>query len=248
MSVRIIENFWSTYAQNKDVVTRCFMHHFNRHPDAEGIDGSFNNLLVKMHEMGVFERFNLRRLAEAAGKTELLSKEVITEADLKEAGINVQKKWEQFLYKWIEKIVNDQYNANGKRSRKFINNYNSMDYGVSVEERTPWIETEEEARAYEDKLAKDSGDRRGRIFPPTFENRYVAGEENFDNQFEAQSASDLKNKIMSRLTGKNDHAVFTLMLQDYSDKEIGEKLEVSQQYVSTITRKIRGTAKKLCAE
>jgi hypothetical protein len=247
MTVRIINNFWSIYKDNKAVITRCFHHHFNSNPDADGIDGSFNNLIVELHRLNIFEKFNLRKLAEAAGKTDLLNKETLTEEDLIRAGIDVQKKWEQFLFNWIKSILNHKYVANGKHSRRFIRSAEVADYGIPMEDRSPWIETEKEARSYEDKLATDSGDRRGRVIPPTFDNRYIAGEDEFDDQLEAQSAADLKDHIMSKLTGIKEQKVFTLMVQGFSEKEIAHELNYSQQYINILIRKIRNVTEKICA-
>ena len=248
MTTRIVENFWDKIKTNEPIIKRCFVHHFKRHPDPEGRDASYNNLLIRLNELKVFERFELRKLVIAAKAEGLIGDRTLTPELLKEIGINVEKKWEQFLYKWIENIVNYEYNRNGNRSRRFVNGETLTDYGTPKEDVTSWIEDREEAKTYEQKYAEYGEERRGRLFPPTFSNRYIAGEEGFDNQLEAFSASELRSQIIKRLTGKNDRAIFDLMEQGISEKEIGEKLDFSKQYVGSVIRKIRGITTQLCPE
>lgn len=249
MSVRIVENFWNKVSENENLIRRCFIHHFKRHPDPEGIDASYNNLLIKMEELGVFGRFDLQRLVIAAGVEGVLKDNDITPEALKGLGINVDKKWEQFIYKWIESIVNNEYNRNGKHSRTFVRGEELSDYGIPNGEKTSWINNEQDAKSYEEKFnSYDDTDRRGRRFPPTFSNRYKAGEDGFDDQSEALSASELRDKILSKLTGKNDRAIFELMEKGLLDREIGAELGFSKQYVSSVLKKVRAVAAQLCPE
>lgn len=240
MTVRIVENFWKNVENNKDLILRCFLHHFKRHPDPDGEQASYSNLLIKMNEYGVFNRFDLERLIIAAGVEGVLTGNPITETDLINAGINVEKKWEQFIYKWIEKILNEVYNRNGKFSRTFKHGYDLFDYGIPEADKTPWIHDQEEAADYEKKFNSYSEtDRRGRTFAPTFSNRYIAGEEGFDDACDAFSAMELRKRILSRLTGINDRAVFELMEKDLTESEIARELNFSTSYVGKVSRKIR---------
>lgn len=246
MSIRILKNFWDNYDIHNKLIRRCFSYIYNRHPDPEGKLLSYNNLLVKMHEYNVFERFDINKLIIAAGISVVLSEKENSEEVLLKAGIDINKKWEQFIYKWIEKIVNDEYNKNGRLSRRFIPGDTHTDYGIPREDASSWITDAEEAITYEKKFAEYTDDRRGRKFPPTFSNRYIAGEEEFDNQLEALEATDMRDNILSKLSGKNDKAVFLLLEQGLSEKEISEKLNFSQQYVGTIIHKIRNLVSQLC--
>lgn len=249
MSVRIVEKFWETVQKNEPLIRRCFVHHYNRHPDPEGMDASYNNLIVKLNEHGVFDRFELRKLVVAAHAEGVIGDQELTPELLKSIGINVEKKWEQFVYKWIEKFVNEEYNKNGTRSRKFLHGDELSDYGIPKEDRSMWIEDRKEAQEYEEKFAAyKEEDRRGRKFPPTFSNRYVAGEDNFDNQLEALSAADLRNQILKRFTGKNDLAVFELLETGMAEKDIAEKLDCSRAYVGVSIRRIRDITNQLLSK
>jgi len=246
MPVRILESFWENVKNNEKLIRRCFIHHFNRHPDPEGIESSYNNLLVKLDEHNVFGRFDLRKLMVAAGLSLALSNSVVTEEALTSAGVDVNKKWEQFIYKWIENIINEEYNRNGKRLKRFLHGDRLVDYGIPKEERTSWIHDAEEAAMYEERFLKYTEDRRGRKYPPSFTNRYVAGEDEFDSPVDALEVGDLRGDILSRLSGKNDVSIFTLLTQGLTEKEIAEELNFSQQYVGTIIRKIRKITEQLC--
>jgi len=248
MSVRILENFWDNFRNNEALIRRCFSHHFSRHPDCGGVDESFNNLIVCLHEMRVFEKFDLKRLLIAAGKEGLVDMDNVTEEALKNVGINVDKKWEQFIYKYIEKILNMQYNRTAKLIKRTAHGDTLADYGLPVESVTSWISTAEEATDYEEKYTKYSEeDRRGRVYAPSFSGRYIAGEEGFDNQLDATSVSDLKNRISSELHTDLDHTVFQLLtVEGLSEKEIAIKTETSQQNVNRILLKIKKITRKLC--
>jgi hypothetical protein len=248
MSVRIVENFWDNFFNNEVLIRKCFFHHYNRHPDPENLDGSYNNLIIKLHEYNVFGRFDLKKLMVAAGlSVAFIQSDMEAEAELDGAGVNLSKKWEQFIYKWIEKIINEEYNKNGKRSKRFLHGEKLVDYGVPQEERTSWIQNSEEATMYEERFVKYTDDRRGRKFPPSFSNRYVAGEEEFDSPLEALEATDTRKAILDRLKGKNDESVFNLLEQGLTEKDIAGKLGFTQQYVGPIIRKIRGITKQICA-
>jgi len=247
MSAHIVDNFWENIKENKDLITRCFRHHFKRHPDAEGWDGSFNNLMVRFYELKVFERFDLNRLLEAAGKEGALIDEDITIENLELMGIDVEKKWEQFIYKWIEKVISYQYTVNGKRTKMFISERKySVDTGIPKEEKNSWIATEN-AEEYEKKFAAyKENDRRGRKFAPTFENRFTPSGDEFDNPLEVLSANSLENSIREKLTGKRDIAVFNLLSKGLPEKEIATELNVTQQYVNMIAKRIREVTRSLC--
>lgn len=247
MTVRIVPNFWKNVENNKDIILRCFRHHFKKHPDPEGYHASYHNLLVKMNEYGVFDRFDLERLVIAAGVEGVFTGCPISESDLINAGINVEKKWEQFIYKWVEKIVNEEYNRNGKRARSLKHGDTLFDYGIPGSDKTSWINDPEDARAYEKKFNSYSKeDRRGRKFPPTFSGRYIAGEDFFDDPCDSFSAMELRERILSKLTGINDHAIFELIEKGMTEKEISKELKFSTSYVGKVTRKIRTVVSELC--
>lgn len=246
MSVRIVENFWSNVKKNESLIKRCFVHHYNRHPDPEGVESSYHNLLVRLNELGVFDRFELRKLVIASHAEGLIGDQELTPELLKSIGINVEKKWEQFIYKWIEKIVNEEYNKNGTYSRKFVKGEELHDYGIPRSDRKMWIEDRKEAEEYEAKFkAYNEEDRRGRKFPPTFSNRYRAGEEGFDNQLDAYSASELRNQIIGRCSNPKEILVFELLEQGYAEKDIAEKLGCSCAGAGLMIRKIRDTVRRL---
>jgi hypothetical protein len=247
MTVRIVPNFWKNVENNKDLILKCFKHHFKKHPDPDGEQASYNNLLVKMNEYGVFNRFDLERLVIAAGMEGVFSGIPLTESMVKSMGIDVEKKWEQFIFKWIEKILNEEYNRNGKISRTFRHGNKLFDYGIPRNNRTSWIDDPREAIAYEVKFNNYSKtDRRGRKFAPTFYERYIAGDEGFDDPCEAFSATELRKKILSRLNGTNDQAVFKLMEKDMTESAIAKELNLSTSYIGKVISKIRTVTSELC--
>jgi hypothetical protein len=245
MAVRIVENFWYTYQNNMDIIIRCFRYHFHRHPDPDGKDQSFNTLIVKLHELKVFERFDLNKLVEAAEKVGTINKSElssITEEELKKAGIDVDKKWEQFLFNWIKKILCNEYDKRGSYYKHFCRAESLEEYGTANELMNSWITDSEEAEAYEKKFETyKKDDRRGRKIPPSFTNRYVAGEEGFDNPFEATAADDLRNAMSKRLSDI-EMKILGLLEQGYTERDIVTEIGYSQQYVNKKIHAIRAAA------
>jgi len=249
MTIRIVKNFWENVEENKELILRCFTNLFHRLPDADGIDGSFNNLMLRFYELKVFERFDLKKLLKAAGKEGSLNDNDITKDNLEKIGINVEKKWENFIYMWILKIIRDEYNRNGKWLKTFRHNDYYVDYGMPKEKVSNWLETEEDIKKYNEKLASyKEGDRRGRKYAPTFKERIIPSGEEFDNPLDSLSAKRLRESILVRLTGKNDKAVFELLEKGFAVKDICIKFNKSQQYINEIVREIRSITKNICKE
>ena len=244
MSITIVDNFWDNVKNNEALIKRCFMHHFKRHPDPEGVDRSYNNLMVKMHEYNVFNRFDIRKLVVAAGISVAISDD--PERALAESGVNVNKKWEQFIYKWIEKVINEEYNKNGKMSRTFFHGEDLIESGIPKCDKTSWINDSVEAAAYEAKFQSYSGERRGRKFSPTFEDRTTYSEEGFDSPADIVELSDLREYVVSKLTGKYLQEVFSLMEKGASRKDIAREMGFSPEYARRMMNKVRKIVGRAC--
>ncbi len=144
MAVRIVKDYWVNYHNHEDLIKRCFHYLFRKFPTPDGSDDSFNNVLVRLMSLNVFDRFAASRLVginekklRKEGKTprqidciirktfkgygvnihkmrrEGASEEEINHTCLdaleQHQVVNVNKKFEQFIYKWVEHFVEEAY-------------------------------------------------------------------------------------------------------------------------------------------
>lgn len=265
MSVRIVKDFWANYEQNKPLIERCFNHLYNSFPHYGGKDESFNNVMVRLFEYGIFERFDTNKVAtillpgilmkkegiskeEAELRTgEIVGSKTLTMEDLEAYGINADKKWEHLIYNWIKKVIYDEYRINGKYTRTHRHGEGLIDFGTPKDENCPWMTDDEEIAAYKANPANfKEEDRRGKLYPPSFSNRMQPSEGEFDNQLDAFEACELRDLIISKFDNDNIRKVFSLVEAGFSEVEIAEQMGLSKSWVNIQTKKIKAITSRLC--
>lgn len=247
MSVRIVENFWDTFQINKRLIEKCFHYNYKKFPSEEGVKESFNAFVLTLHDKDIFSKFDLNKIIPDSMRDQL--GEGITEEKLEAAGINVQRRWERFIFNYTFKILSEAYAETERHNERFGYTENYFDTGIPKEDDCKWMTSEEEIAAYNSKSSnfKDDGDRRGFIYPPSFDNHVRPSEEGFDNQLEALSVADLREVILSKLTAKYCKDIYTLTEEGYNGKEIAEKLGVSQQLVNLKMKIVREVVASVCS-
>lgn len=243
------KDFWSIYFKNKTLIEKCFRYLYNKYPSANGVCDSFDNVTLGLFEHNVFERFSVARLVEGKftkdfmqsgiEKTEAkklakkkisensITSENISESYLNTMGIDKEKKWQQFIYKWIEQILSKEYTKHGKHLRLFVNSSTMIDYGVPKVEQCFWGEEIKPA-----KKDKKEG-RPARKAYPSFNNRLKPSEEGFDNQLDTLIASDIRNRIYYNLKKEQQRKVFLLAIdQGLPAKIIANKLHRSESAIN----------------
>lgn len=263
MAIRIVGDFWTLVKSNDSLIKRCFTHLFSMFPDTNGYTYSFNNVLVRLYEMQIFEKFTHEKLIigklsgmyrKAGHKKDealMLAKEEMdrehyTIDNVRGKAIDVDKKWEQYIYTWIQKIINDEYCKNGNYMRKYRHNESMIDYGTPAEEKSYWIESEEEIISFKENNANFKDDRRGKLFPPSFSNRVRPSEEEFDAALDTLEARDLQESICSRLEDKEQRIFKLLTEEGMSAEEISVAIGCTPQNINRIIKKIRGVADRVC--
>lgn len=115
--VRILkDNFWANVETYEDVIRKCFLHlYYLKFPNfsSERFNGksvkgcinndqdvqeSFDHLLVEFKRLQVFEKFDEKRPSN---------------------NFPMSKKFEQFLFKWTEKILFEEYHKRKRRTIRF---------------------------------------------------------------------------------------------------------------------------------
>lgn len=132
MAIRIIKGFWNNVKSEEDLIKRCFFYILKKCPDPEGTNNAYNNMILELFLHDVFNKFDKRKLMRSKlikdlteEGTEKKAAEVIVDAQMegkeysseeyKAAGIDLRKKYEQFIFSWINKFLREQYDKNGKR-------------------------------------------------------------------------------------------------------------------------------------
>lgn len=128
MNIQITTNFWDNVKIHNDLIVRCYKYIMNRYPTNEGRDSVYGQVLIELERLQIFDRFDAFKLLseEARRKLDALrskkASEYLVETFVNKEfeSINVAKKFEQHMYKWIEHIVGEDYTKRTKNSRRFV--------------------------------------------------------------------------------------------------------------------------------
>jgi len=125
--------FREEFKVNQEEITRIFSHLHQKYPIGEKREEAFNQLFIAFAELRVFQRWSIARVVRhevkrrtgSARKADAVYRRLIEQGGDKaermaiEMGINLKVKRGQFLYKWIEHILGQEYLSEGNRSRRF---------------------------------------------------------------------------------------------------------------------------------
>lgn len=249
MAVRVVENFWTKYYEHKDLIERCFHYLFCRFPNPEGEKDAYSILLTRFFELNVFEKFNRKRLiAKKLGvhkkQLDKIDARGYTDRKLHKMGIDVDKKFEQFIFKYVEHILQEAYVQRQKHMVRFIPNqylaenpprnhtalYDSLNESVWAQSRK---ETED-LRIHIEKKARLGATK----FYPCYQQTadYVGIKS--DNALEAVEAEELQNKIRAELPNK-ERRVFDLALEGFKGSDIAESMGYTAQNINLLMQNIR---------
>lgn len=209
--------FWSILEDNKILVKRCFNYILSKYPNVEGREAAYNHMLIKLWELDVFFKFDIKKVySKRTGIQESeISDEDITRDSLMSRGINPDKKFEQYIYKWVEQILYSSYFSNGKYFKRFKLNYNE---GVSYNKTETHWATKEENKQIEKKKLKVT--KRIKKSYPNNKSMDVCNGSKFYTPEEKLVIEDLVNHMRNSFRSKEDRDIFDMLLNGYSSKEI----------------------------
>lgn len=220
--VRIDNCFWSNIKKHETLIKKCFFYLFKKYPNHDGIDEAFNILLVQMHHMRVFQRFD-----EDRSQNE-----------------DKDKAFQQFIYKYVEKILGDTYRSRVKQSKRFsplehVEEITPVTYAILVNpNETSFAEPED---------FDDEGNVKKPVrtdYPTINDIGEYVGHKGF-NALDDLEAKDLIVKIRGILKGDVEKRIFRLR-EEYGLNvvDIATAMNYTPQNVSLILNKI----KKRCVE
>ena len=257
MAVRIVSDpllsdkvrFVLNYKAYKDLIDRCFYYLLNRFPNPEGEQDAYGTLVQRLYELDVFGKFDPKRLVaqkKGISKKNLhkVSDAASTDESLKNLGINVDKKFEQFMFKWIEHVLQEAYVRRSKQAARYIP-WQEMAHMPPRNSSELWdrlhecrfAQGEEEIELLDQHLKKKARIDYVKTYP-TYSNigDFVGGE--IGDALEELSASDLKNKIRAQLHN-SERRVFDLAVEGLAGSDIAKAMKCSPQNVNCLMVRIR---------
>jgi len=251
MAVRIVSDFWSKYESNKDLITRCFKFLLNKYPNPEGEMDAYNSLLSDMFRLNVFAKFSRKRLVaqklkidKKSADTEVSDSDITDEA-MARMGIDVEKKFEQYLFVWIEHCLQDRYDRRRKQGARYVTNCTILEcpprsfteVRANFQE-SPWAQGAAEELSLEKHIEKV--DRIGvtRVYP-TYKDASAYVGSKIDSPLDDMIHKDLVSKFMTSMQQGKEKQVAELIMKGYGQSEIADVLQCSSQYVGTLLKKVR---------
>jgi RNA polymerase sigma factor (sigma-70 family) len=214
---RTDNNFWGNIKRHDTLIKKCFYYLFKKYPNHDGINEAFNILLVQLHHLNVFKRFDATRPKNQ----------------------DLDKAFQQFIYKYVEKIMGDTYRSRINHSKRFA-------HSEHVEEITP-VTYNIQVNPNDTSFAKQEDfDKYGyvkkpirRDYPSINDLGEYVGEKGF-NALDELEATDLVEKVKSILKGNVEKRVFELREKyGLSVIDIADIIGCSSQNVSLILNKIK---------
>jgi hypothetical protein len=224
------ERFWIEYVKYETIIRKCFHYifmkkypNYNREDEAE----SYNELLVTLEKQNVFQKFNPNHLRVST--------------------LPAEKRYEQFLYKWIESYLSREYNERKTRSMMFrrTSSINDIHTGsfipnlVTKSEIDIYIEPDLMSPAQKESEYKT----RDRDHLRAVE-KHIDSPEAPDGVIKDLEVEDLWDSIYKACHSDTERRIVTLRKEGYNNKEIGKQLDYSGENISLILDKIRGRMKK----
>jgi RNA polymerase sigma factor (sigma-70 family) len=257
MTVRVVtpdpvkcQSFWKSIDANKTLIEKCFRFLLRKFPNVEGDQDAYDTLLQRLYELSVFDRFDPRCLvAKSRGihKTQVhtVDAEDCTKENLAKIGINVDKKYEQFIYKWIEHILQECYTKSKKQATRYIRLPEHVNHPprTSKELReilseNQWAQSEDERKELEVHLCKKETIEHLKVYPTYQDTGNYVGHPSED-ALETVTATDLTDKIRAEMRNPRERQVLDLTLEGLKGSEIAEAVGCSPQNVNILLNRIR---------
>jgi len=249
MAVRIVRDYWTNVVSYQDLIKRCFSYLYRKFPNPQdGVQESYQDLLVRLYELDVFSRFDPRKILAAHGDlSEEQTKKVTTAKAtklLKKRGVNVDKKFEQFVYKWIEHILGESYHKRVNHRYRYVTS-GDMDVHIAdmkaVRDKfneNAWAQTPEELDYLQQHIINKNSKRWVRQYPVPGDIREFTGSK-MDDPLDEVVAQDLQEEIRDHLTSRSERTLYNRTLDGLSGVEAGRLCNKTPQQVHIMMKSIR---------
>lgn len=241
------DEFKMNYESDQAEINRIFKHMIHKYPSQDGIPDAFNRLFVGLYELKVFQKWSVARVvrAEVKRRTDSAAKATRVYNRLMKAGndeaervaldmgINLKAKRGQFLYKWIEHIMGQEYHRDGLHMRRFGRIDSSMSYPTNWQSARrergfiPWAAREKNADP-EDHYAGSgawgyAANHESKLFPMFDDTPTCIGEHTYSEALCSVDVGIREKEFMDAIHNGSkchDRAIISKRLQGYSIREI----------------------------
>jgi len=245
------DGFKRNYEKDQEEILRIFMHMFKKYPSADGVRDAFNRLFVGLYELRVFQKWSVARVVRAEVKRRTGSQRIAQRKYLKlmkagndeaerialEMGVNLKVKRGQFLYKWIEHIMGQEYLNDGLHMRRFSTlEPRNIKVEHSLHDRRaagflPWAARERDADPTDHYAGTGVWgfltNHESRHFPSYDDVPGCVGEHTYAQAMCATDASVIERETMEGInqgTNRTDRIILTKRSQGYTVREIREHI------------------------
>lgn len=234
--VRIVQgDFWGNFHSYEDVITRCFLYLFNKKfnnsevYEANAKKESFNNLLVELDRHKVFDRFDVNKI------------------DIKQ----VDKKVEQYLFKWTEQILSKEYHDRRKRTVRFrrVSSFDQFHKDIYsketkemfVDEVSDGVDTDLMATKEREKFLKAKA-QKDKLYKkyPTIEDIPSVCSEKYESATDKLEEADVMRMIQEACQTELERKIVKLKLAGVSNKVIGIQFNCTGAKIGNILAKLQG--------
>jgi hypothetical protein len=264
MSIKIIGDFWDVMKdeKNKKYFDRIFNRSIKRYPNPEGKEDSYNDLVLYFSTEHILDRFDPRKIIENHIKKDLIKKGKMNKdlakkkahleaskiedpyQTISDMGLDIQKKWYQFIGMYIEKRLNETFKNNCKYHYRYCHSNNLIDYEDS--KRTSWMQTKEEVDKENEKTNKRITGRK-KIYPTRYSSDYCLATHTSDPS-DICIANDIEDRIIEEISYDRSlcYVYLYVVCEGYNNVKTAELLDTTQVTVGKRISKIRAIAKKIC--
>ncbi len=233
MTVRIVSDYWKNYEEYKDVISRCFFHISKKFRIDDSYEAIYNTVLVELHRQEIFIKFDPSRVDTSK--------------------ISVEKKFEQYLFMWINQILSNLYRSRGKQKSMFVNygdmnNYHPETYKANrkvglnndgnVDENWDMMHN---APSIEPSIS--SVDKKYPWYEQT-SGFYVAEQENAEDIVFFKEIMEL---VRSKIS-EDKRVIFDLFIKNYEPKDIAKLLGYTPEIIYRAVRECKEHAQKVMSK
>ena len=232
--VRIVpQEFWANYETYEDVIKRCFSYLYSQKfpsNEPQGLENSFNHLIVEMNRLSIFEKWNPKR------------------PNLEETTLD--KKFEQFLYKRIESILSKQYHDRRRRTLRFrrisdINSIHRDTFGAEQKEEifaddVPSLDIEQLSKRDKEDALKAKA-KRHKLYKkyPTVIDIPIMTSEKYETPMDNLVEEDTWKVILASCRDDKERAIVQYKREGLTAEDIGVSLGSSGSNVCAILSQIK---------
>ena len=222
------ERFWKGYAQYETLIKKCFNYIYGRkfpNYNREDEQETYNDLLITLENLDIFNKFDPTKCFKRA--------------------IPLEKRFEQFMYKWTESFLSRSYNERKVRTNRFrrtsatndihtgsfVSNYVTKSEPSETYIQLDLLSSKQKSTEYKLKAKAHKEAVAYHVSDPQ--------EEPITSVEDDLVEADLWSGILGSCKSDMERQIVTLRKEGSNNEEIAAVIGYTKQYVSLILDKIK---------